>query len=125
MSRDVAPMQWMDCETYFGPDRRSRSRLRLINRRRSNAAGQAPGLRTALRRFRMRLIDGYTHPSDLVQHARGLAVLAELQRETLVASALERFCAIAEREAADQDVTLAALYHALDCAETALGVHKI
>lgn len=115
-------MQWVDCESYFGPDRRTKRSSRLLDRRRLDRAGPPPSLPTAMRRFRLMLIDRCNHrPDQLMQRARALAELAELRRETLVAGALNRFCSLAEQDpAATDDETLSALYRALDCAETAL-----
>lgn len=116
-------MQWVDCDSYFGPDRREKRSMRILDRRRFDRAGPPPALPTAMRRFRLRLIDRRTRSDReaLIQRARALAMLAEMRRETLVAGALDRFCALAERSGgANEDETLSALYHALDCAETAL-----
>ena len=116
-------MHWVDCDTYFGPDRRAKRSVRVLDRRRVNRAGPPPALPTAMRRFRLQLIDRCDHrPQSLIQRARALAMLAEMRRETLVAGALKRFCTLAEQDAvASDDDTLSALYHALDCAETALN----
>ena len=46
-------MSWVDETHYFGPDRRGSRKLRLLDRRREDLAGQPPSLKCALRRLRV------------------------------------------------------------------------
>jgi hypothetical protein len=118
-------MLWVDHETYFGPDRRrKRSGLRLLDRRRMNRASEPPPLGTALRQFRMRVLDACGPDARaFVDHALGMAQLAEMQNEPDAAVALARLAALAERALEREHDVRPALYDGLDQVETTLRVY--
>jgi hypothetical protein len=122
--RDVDVMLWIDHENYFGPDRRKAAKLRLVERRRENCAGNPPPLGTALRQFRMRVLDAYGPRSDaFVARALGMAQLAEMQDEPEAATALARLAGLAERGRERRADVRPALYDGLDQVETTLRVY--
>lgn len=88
-------MLWVDCSTYYGPDRRLANGLRIHERRRENIAGYPPALESALRQLRMYVLEaeGPLALRVFADRARALAVLAESQNETGVADIL---CRLAE-----------------------------
>jgi hypothetical protein len=94
-------MQWVDNDTYFGPDRRQHDGgLRWTDRRHKDCAGAPPPLGTALRQLRLRVLDAQgSGVNAFVNRVQGTAVLAELQNEPEVAFelnnlglALDRTC---------------------------------
>jgi hypothetical protein len=112
-------MLWVDHESYFGPDRRKRNALHLYERRRVNCAGPPPPLRTALRRFRMKVLDvSEENAPAFIAHMRGLALLAQIQDEVEAAEALSGFASIADHNRAKGRDIRPSLYYALDQAET-------
>jgi hypothetical protein len=125
IGRDVAVMLWVDHENYFGPDRRKNSGdLRIFERRRENCAGPPPPLGTALRQFRMRVIEACGRSGDaFIGRAYGLAQLAELQDEPDTAIALARLARLAERARERNSDVRPALYDGLDQVETTLRVY--
>lgn len=116
-------MLWVDHESYFGPDRRVRSSLRIIERRRQNCAGPPPPLGTALRKLRMRVLDARGDQREaFIASTNGVARLAEMQGEPETAFALARLALLAERAREhDRDVRTS-LYDGLDQVETTLRV---
>ena len=113
-------MLWVDHETYFGPDRRRKHGLRIHDRRNANLAGPPPPLRTALRRFRMSILESGRELSAFIQHADGLVLLARLQDEPEAAEILASVSGIARRGSQSGRDVRASLYNALDRAETAI-----
>ena len=93
-------MQWVDNDTYFGPDRRQHAGLRWTDRRHKDCAGTPPPLTTALRQLRLRVLDAQgPGVNAFVNRVQGTAVLAELHNEPEVAFelnnlglALDRTC---------------------------------
>lgn len=115
-------MLWVDLDDYFGPDRRRSGWLRILNdRRRVNRAGPPPPLRTALRRFRLHVLDAKSdNATDFIDCATALAQFAEQQGESEASEALKRFAAIAMRGRETGRDVRPDLYYALDEAETAI-----
>lgn len=87
-------MSWIDDQDYFGPDRRTRSTLRLTNRRQRNLAGVAPHLGTALRQLRMRVIDAFGDDGiqSFVERAQGVSALARQCYRPQIADLLDKMC---------------------------------
>jgi hypothetical protein len=50
-------MLWVESDDYVGPDRRRRGDFRLIDRRRSNLAREAPSLAVLLRQLSLQTLD--------------------------------------------------------------------
>ena len=50
-------MHWIDIDGYVGPDRRNRGGARLLERRRFNAAREAPSLAALLRQLQIKTLD--------------------------------------------------------------------
>lgn len=116
-------MLWVDHESYFGPDRRVRSSLRIFERRRENCAGPPPPLGTALRKLRMRVLDASGPQREaFIASAQGVARLAEMQDEPETALALARLAHMAERARERGRDARAHLYDGLDQVETTLRV---
>ncbi len=80
---DEKAMMWIDCDSYFGPDRRSRSGgLRWNERRKHDCAADPPSLNVALRHLRLRAIDAYGDgAAAFAQRLASTAMLAEMQQE--------------------------------------------
>lgn len=117
-------MLWVDQESYFGPDRRRRRRLRLLERRRVNYAGPPPSLNTALRKLRLRVLDAQGAGTDaVICYTLGLSQLAQLNDEPDTAVALARLAAVAEKGRARERDVQTILYDGLDQVETTLRVH--
>jgi len=75
-------MLWVDCETYYGPDRRAKRNLRLSERRKDPRVGEPPPLRIALRHLRLRVLDAHGPDADrFLQRLTATAMLAEMQGE--------------------------------------------
>jgi len=96
-------MLWVDCDTYFGPNRRrGESCLRLIERRRANCAAPPPPLSTALRQLRLRVLEARgVGVSAFVDRVQGTAALAELQDEPEAACELKNLRATLDRTCLD------------------------
>lgn len=93
----VGKMQWVNNETFSGPDRRHRKNaLRLHERRREDSLGSPPALTTAMRQLRQHILDAHgAEAAAFRTRALGLAALAAELGETAVAAALERLADIA------------------------------
>lgn len=75
-------MLWVDIDTYFGPNRRCATALRLRDRRRHDCAGAPPSLSIALRKLRMRVLDARgTGLGPFVDRVHGVAALADMNEE--------------------------------------------
>jgi hypothetical protein len=96
---DVGMMLWIDCESYFGPDRRRKpAGMRLRERRRYNCAGNPPPLNTALRQLRMRILDARgPAAAAFANRARAVASLAASQGEHDAAQRLSTLAVVASR----------------------------
>src|SRR5262249_37546630 len=84
-------MRWVDCCSYYGPDRRvSPPGLRIRERRRDDLADDAPPLARELRHLRMQVLesDGPLTLRIFADRALALAALAESQNEAPVADFL-------------------------------------
>jgi len=82
-------MLWVDHASYFGPDRRRKGGLRVLERRRENYAGPAPSLSIALRQLRMRVINAEGHNTrDFIERLRGVALIARAHKEIATSNAL-------------------------------------
>lgn len=117
-------MLWVDCETYFGPDRRrAGAKLRLRERRRRNCAGRPPSMSIGLRQLRMRAIDasGAAGVDAYADRAKAVALLADMNSEPDVSDILN---GMARRLAARRDADLRPqIYTELDRAHAALRLH--
>lgn len=84
-------MLWVDCCSYYGPDRRvAPPGLRIHERRRDNRADRAPPLSRELRHLRMQVLEANA-PLTLrifADRAAALAMLAERRDEPAVADIL-------------------------------------
>lgn len=87
-------MLWVDCDTYFGPDRRANAcGLRLVERRKHDRATPPPPLNLALRNLRLRVIDARGSGVDaFAQRAASAALLAEMNHEPEAAFELSSLC---------------------------------
>jgi len=84
-------MLWVDCCSYYGPDRRVASPgLRIRERRREDLADEAPTLTRELRHLRMHVLsaDGPLTLRIFANRALALATLADGQNEPAVADIL-------------------------------------
>ncbi|GAM98607.1 hypothetical protein U91I_02242 [alpha proteobacterium U9-1i] len=94
MLKDVGrttTMYWVDCDTYFGPDRRRAAKMRLMDRRKENLARRPPALNSALRQLRFRVIDATGEGAKaFASRAQGVAKLAEIDREPRASAMLAR-----------------------------------
>lgn len=79
-------MQWVDCDQYYGPDRRSVRERRLRERRRIACGERVPAMNTALLQLRMRTLDacGDRLPR-FIDRVRGVVALAKVKGEHGVA----------------------------------------
>ena len=85
-------MLWVDCRSYYGPDRRvTPPGLRIRERRREDLADDAPPLARELRHLRMQVLeaDGPATLRVFADRALALAALAENQNEAKVADILQ------------------------------------
>lgn len=82
-------MQWVDCDQYYGPDRRQARERRLRERRRIACGERIPAINTAILQLRMRAFDasGDRLPR-FIGRVRGVATLALLHRESGIAEEL-------------------------------------
>lgn len=117
-------MLWVDCETYFGPDRRRAGSLRLRERRRTNLAGRPPSLSASMRQLRMRALDacGPAGVGDFAARVTGVALLADMNNERAVSSVLTSLSRRLSTRGRDADLR-EGIYADLDCAHGALRVH--
>lgn len=75
-------MRRVDCDDYVGPDRRRLSRLRMIERRRFDAAHETPSLAVLLRRLLIAALDvQMTGPDALPRCIARVDALANLAGE--------------------------------------------
>lgn len=82
-------MLWVDCDYYYGPDRRRRPERRLRERRRILCGERVPALHTALLQLRMRAFDAYGERLPLfIERVRGVSTLAQIKNETSIAREL-------------------------------------
>ena len=81
---DERKMLWVDCDTYFGPDRRAKAGgLRLVERRKHDCAGVPPPLNVAMRNLRLRALDAHgASAGEFAQRAASTALLAEMHEES-------------------------------------------
>jgi hypothetical protein len=106
-------MLWVDNTNYFGPDRRCKRTMRMLERRRENYAGRAPSLSIAMRQLRMRVLDAQgAQAAPFADRLRGVAHLARMHNEPAVSNALTQL-ATALAASRDADVRNK-LYAALD-----------
>ncbi|MEZ5995713.1 MAG: hypothetical protein R3C25_08150 [Hyphomonadaceae bacterium] len=92
-------MLWIDCQSYFGPDRRRKhGGVRLRERRRYDCAGNPPPLPTALRQLRLRVIEA-RGPGALAfrDRAHALAMLAHAQNQLSASDCLSSLAMLAGR----------------------------
>lgn len=77
---------WVDHESYFGPDRRLRSVLRLRERRRLTLANPPPQLSQALRKLERRVLGarGHRGVGDFADRVLNIAILAQLCDEPVI-----------------------------------------
>ncbi len=112
-------MLWIDCESYFGPDRRQSEGLRLIERRRKDGASQPPPLSTALRQLRLRVLDARgAGVAAFVNRVQGTALLAEMQNEPEVAEELNTLGLVLDRTSIEDARTN--IYKTIDRAHAAM-----
>ena len=84
-------MLWVDCDTYFGPDRRRAHKLRMLERRKDNCAQRPPSVPTALRQLRFRVIDATPENAKLfADRMEGVARLAQLEHEQRASGMLSK-----------------------------------
>lgn len=116
-------MLWVDTTCYFGPDRRRKRVMRMLERRRENYAGSAPSLSIAMRQLRMRVLDARGRGATaFADRAHGVSILARMNDEPDAADALESLAMIAMR-AGSADCR-PSLYVALDGAHAALSDYR-
>lgn len=116
-------MLWVDHENYYGPDRRRRRRWRWLERRVFDCAGSPPPLESALRLFRMRIIEAQGAGLDaFIDDAMALALLALIQDEPAAAVALIKLIDVAET-GYERDVR-PALYDALERVDAILSISR-
>jgi hypothetical protein len=112
-------MLWVDNTSYFGPDRRCKRTVRMLERRRENYAGPAPSLSIAMRQLRMRVLDaqGAAAPA-FADRLRGVAQIARIHNEPGTSNVLNALAAsLAGARGAD---VRQRLYDGLDRANAAL-----
>jgi hypothetical protein len=81
-------MNWVDIDGYVGPDRRKRARPRLLDRRRFNAAREAPSIAVLLRQLHLRALDAALgDAATLAKYRTRVQAIAALARERGEASA--------------------------------------
>jgi hypothetical protein len=87
---DVETMLWVDNASYFGPDRRrTKSGLRVLERRRENYASPTPSLSIAMRQLRMHVLDAQgANATRVMQRLRGVALIARAHGEIATSNAL-------------------------------------
>jgi hypothetical protein len=84
-------MFWVDCDTYFGPDRRGAHKPRMLNRRKDNRAQRPPSVPTALRQLRFRVIDaGPDGAAAFAARMEGVARLAQAEHEARASAMLSK-----------------------------------
>ena len=87
-------MRWVETVKYWGPDRRVRRRLRLIDNRILDRSTPLPSLATSLRRLRVLALTANNQASKEAFHARAeaIATLAQLHAQDTVSAALKQAC---------------------------------
>lgn len=116
-------MLWVDNTSYFGPDRRCKRTMRMLDRRRENYSGPAPSLSIAMRQLRMRVLDARGRGANaFADRAHGVAILARMNDEPDVADALESLAMTAMRSGTAD--CRPSLYRALDNAHAALSEYR-
>lgn len=84
-------MLWVDNTSYFGPDRRCKRTVRMLERRRENYAGPAPSLSIAMRQLRMRVLEAQgSQAPAFAERLRGVALIARMHNEPGVSNALNQ-----------------------------------
>lgn len=84
-------MLWVDCDTYFGPDRRRGHKLRMLDRRKDNRAQRPPSIPTALRQLRFRVIDATPdRAAAFAARMEGVAQLAQVDHEQRASAMLTK-----------------------------------
>jgi hypothetical protein len=125
VSRGLKVVLWVDCETYFGPDRRRAEALRLVReRRRVNLAGRPPSLSASMRQLRMRAIDarGQTGVAAFVDRTNAVALLADINSESDVSYILTNMARRLVTRGAKADLR-EDIHTDLDRAHAALQLH--
>jgi hypothetical protein len=82
-------MQWVDTDSYVGPDRRRDGRLRLFDRRRTEQSRPCPSLAVLLRQLHLQSLafeTGQVSVDRYVLQMRAICALAVAQQQTGVAS---------------------------------------
>ena len=85
-------MLWVDCRSYYGPDRRvAPPGLRIRERRREDLADDAPPLERELRHLRLMVLDahGVRGIALFVERAGAISLLAETRGEYAIADILK------------------------------------
>jgi hypothetical protein len=112
-------MLWVDNTSYFGPDRRRKRMMRMLERRRENYAGPAPSLSIAMRQLRMRVLDAQgAQAAPFAERLRGVAQIARIHNEPGASNVLNTLATtLAGARGADMRQKL---YDGLDRANAAL-----
>jgi hypothetical protein len=85
----LVTMLWVDCDQYYGPDRRRARERRMRDRRRIECGERVPAMNTALLQLRMRTLDAQGNGIPrFIERIRGVVTLAKHKGEAGVAEEL-------------------------------------